>query len=135
MGRKVAQVVAYSFKKHFAEDILSGRKKQTIRAHRKRHARPGEHLQLFTGMRTKHCKKVLEPDPVCVAVTNIRIRVPSSFEPCAVTMSGNTFYVDDEFARLDGFASSEEFTRFWFENHGTGYFEGVLIAWEMESAA
>lgn len=45
-------MVAYSFQKRFVEPIRSGRKRQTIRADRKRHARPGEVLQLYSGMRT-----------------------------------------------------------------------------------
>ncbi|MEJ0016825.1 MAG: ASCH domain-containing protein [Acetobacteraceae bacterium] len=47
-------MVAYSFKRDFAAPILAGIKRQTIRADRRRHARPGEVLQLYTGMRTKH---------------------------------------------------------------------------------
>lgn len=33
-------MVAYSFKKRFEPAIASGRKRQTIRAHRKRHTAP-----------------------------------------------------------------------------------------------
>jgi len=36
-------MVAYSFRARFREPILVGAKRQTIRADRKRHARPGEH--------------------------------------------------------------------------------------------
>jgi hypothetical protein len=46
-------VVAYSFRQQFRPPILAGTKRQTIRADRKRHARPGEQLQLYTGMRTR----------------------------------------------------------------------------------
>ena len=48
-------MVAYSFKRRFREPILAGSKQQTIRADRKRHARRGEALQLYTGMRTTQC--------------------------------------------------------------------------------
>jgi uncharacterized protein YqfB (UPF0267 family) len=51
-------MVAYSFKARFVEPILAGTKTQTIRADRKRHARPGEDLQLYTAMRTKQCKLI-----------------------------------------------------------------------------
>lgn len=51
-------MVAYSFKRRFAEPILAGAKRQTIRADRRRHARPGEELQLYTGMRTKSCRLI-----------------------------------------------------------------------------
>jgi len=51
-------MVAYSFKAQFREPILAGTKRQTIRADRKRHARLGEALQLYTGMRTRQCKLI-----------------------------------------------------------------------------
>ena len=60
-------MVAYSFQPGFAAEIIAGRKTQTIRNPRKRHAMPGEHLQLFTGMRTRYCKKII-PDPLCIGV-------------------------------------------------------------------
>ena len=123
-------MVAYSFKARFAEDIAEGRKRQTIRAHgKRRHARPGEAIQLYTAMRTKQCRKLLDTDPTCVAVTNIRIRVPRGMAPCQITYQGATRYVDDAFAQSDGFSTAEDFTRFWFATHGPGIFEGVLIEW------
>ena len=48
-------MVAYSFKARFAEPILAGTKLHTVRAPRKRDARPGEELQLYRGMRTRQC--------------------------------------------------------------------------------
>lgn len=122
-------MVAYSFKKQFADKIADGRKRQTIRAHgKRRHARPGEPVQLYIGMRTKHCVKII-PDPICTAAADIRIHVPHGTEPCQITFRGRTFYVDDEFAKADGFDSGEAFTRFWFDVHGPGCFEGVVIEW------
>ena len=52
-------MVAYSLKPRFIPPILSGAKRQTIRAiSRRRHAIPGETLQLYTGMRTKQCRLI-----------------------------------------------------------------------------
>lgn len=48
-------MVAYSFKRMFVPALLTKRKIGTIRAERKRHARPGEEVQLYQGMRTKSC--------------------------------------------------------------------------------
>ena len=121
-------MVAYSFKACFAEDIVSGRKRQTIRAERKRHARPGERLQLFVGMRTRQCRKLI-PDPVCLRVEPISIWVPTKHEPAAVIQAGKRQYVTEAFAQADGFTSVEAFTRFWFDTHGPGQFSGVLIGW------
>lgn len=125
-------MVAYSFKKQFAPKILDGSKRQTIRGHRKRHARPGERLQLFTGMRTKHCKKILEPDPVCVEVRDISflvlesgmmIRNPRNPGICGAVLGS-------ALAQQDGFENAEAMWRFWLKNHGPGQFDGVLIRWE-----
>ena len=50
---------AYNFQPNFAEDIRSGKKKQTIRKRRKRgNPKPGGRLFLFTGQRTKKCKRL-----------------------------------------------------------------------------
>lgn len=74
-------MVAYSFKAQFVEPIRAGLglptepqirpKRQTIRADRKRHARPGEELQLYRGMRTRQC--FLIGRAACTEVTKIRI--------------------------------------------------------------
>lgn len=73
-------MVAYSFKQRFAPQIIAGlqtgplvvgMKRQTIRADRKRHARPGEELQLYTGMRTRSCQ--LLGRTTCTAVAPVRL--------------------------------------------------------------
>ena len=69
-------MVAYSFQRRFAPPISTLVKRQTIRADRRRHARPGEMLQLFTGMRTRHCAKIIA-DPRCLSVEPIVLRMDS----------------------------------------------------------
>lgn len=123
-------MVAYSFQRRFCEQIVRGEKRQTIRADRKRHARPGEPIQLFFGMRTKHCRKLIDPDPVCTHVEPVSMRVP----PCGLVRIGHPACpewseVEDLFARLDGFDDALDFTMFWRREHGLGLFEGVLIRW------
>jgi len=66
-------MVAYSFRARFREPILVGAKRQTIRADRKRHARPGEQLQLYTGMRTRECAIIARA--LCSQVMPVRIDV------------------------------------------------------------
>lgn len=41
-------MVAYNFNKQFAEAIMGGTKRQTVRGDRRRNPRIGEKLQLFT---------------------------------------------------------------------------------------
>lgn len=65
-------MVAYSFNRRFVQAIESGIKSQTIRAPRRRHARPGERLQLYTGMRTKACR-LIRDDVVCSRLDEVRL--------------------------------------------------------------
>lgn len=143
-------MVAYSFKRRFAEPIqaglepgplVTGMKRQTIRAHRKRHARPGETVQLYTGMRTRHC--LLLGVGVCAAVVPIRLILRP---PYALIVDGivrhqgtdaETLMGLDGFARLDGFPDGwEEMRAFWAASHPlTTAFDGVLIRWNPRSEA
>lgn len=128
-------MVAYSFKGRFANAIVDGRKRQTIRAiGRKRHARVGERIQLYTGMRTSGCRKLINPDPLVVAVEAISLYVPTRLEPVALGPLCFERYVTAEFAKADGFDSVEDFTKFWFDTHGPGKFEGLLIRWSASNA-
>ena len=67
-------MVAYSFNKQFIEPIRLGIKTQTIRAHgKRRHAQMGDALQLYSGMRTAHCVRIIE-DTVCTESGPVWIR-------------------------------------------------------------
>ncbi len=123
-------MVAYSYKERFAEAVASGRKRQTVRAKRKRHARVGERIQNYTGMRTAKCRKLNDPDPVCIDVVAIDIDV-GRYSITEIRVDGWT-YTNAEaetFARADGFESLADMHSFWKAEHGIGRFEGVLISW------
>ena len=124
-------MVAYSFKKQFADPIRFGMKTQTIRSKRTRHARPGEVLQLFTGMRTAHCLKICE-DVRCTAVMSIVISFDDEAEIERITTDGVPVRDLDAFARADGFTDASEMAAFWRKENGTApnsVFRGVLIEW------
>jgi hypothetical protein len=136
-------MVAYSFKAQFAEPIVTGAKCQTVRGDRRRHARPDEALQLYTAMRTKHCRKLLTPDPVCVDVRSIHIGIGSRDPQIISEIAIDGVRLDDEeieaFAVADGFgaALADGFARrrmgeFWLQNHDWNWniFKGVVIRWE-----
>ena len=121
-------MVAYSFQKQFRAPILAETKCQTIRADRKRHARPGEQLQLYTGMRTKYC--LIIGRAVCDQVRSIRIGVAEGWiefsEIARITGAGAL----DDFARSDGFAGWLDMQTFWLVHHpDMDVFSGVLIRW------
>ncbi|MDO9443068.1 MAG: hypothetical protein Q7T73_19485 [Beijerinckiaceae bacterium] len=120
-------MVAYSFKKQFGPPILAGTKAQTIRADRKRHARPGEELQLYTGMRTRQCRLIARVP--CITVYPCRL----DFGLRMVFANDRWIRTDkdlDAFAVLDGFRSWDVMGAFWRAEHpDVSAFEGVLIRW------
>lgn len=108
-------------------------KRQTIRAiGRRRHARPGENLQLYTAMRTKQCEKIGEA--TCISVNTIELQFIAwgSAVINGGKDAGDCFYDDrlNDFARLDGFSDWEEMKAFWRDEHGHDKFNGILIQWE-----
>jgi hypothetical protein len=125
-------MVAYSFKGRFAEPIRTRAKFQTIRADRKRHARPGETLQLYTGMRTRSCKLIASA--TCVNVAPIRLTFGARH---SVELFGRTTISRaelDHFAVMDGFADWHDMRLFWAVAHpAVTEFEGVLVRWAPET--
>lgn len=142
-------MTAYSFKKRFVEPIRWGLglgldlsdeaaaigtpKRQTIRADRKRHARPGEELQLYCGMRTKGC--FLIGRARCTDVARIHIhfreRRQSDWIQSAVTGKIDRPYDLSQFAKSDGFESWGHMREFWSREHpGIRDFSGIIIKWE-----
>lgn len=122
-------MVAYSFKSRFAPMILAGDKRHTLRNDRKRHARVGEELQLYTGMRTRSCKKL--GTATCTALLRIRLdfehrRVEFLESGQAITTPDDT----DAFAVGDGFADWRDMQAFWAKEHpDLTAWEGVMIQW------
>lgn len=133
-------MVAYSFAPQFAEQVATLVKRQTVRGHRARHARPNELLQLYAGMRTRHCRKLLDNDPVCIDVRPITIRLGGPLLIAGIAIEG-TPLTDAEieaFACADGFGAEvpDGFARlrmgdFWCTVHARNpIFSGVVIRWE-----
>jgi hypothetical protein len=107
-------MVLYGFQKAFAPLVEDGRKPHTIRDDRKtRHARPGEALQLYTGLRTKQCQKLIDPDPICWAVLPIQIN--SQLKLIFLNAVLLTDAELSELIRLDGFGDCHEFWKFFRE--------------------
>lgn len=137
-------MVAYSFKSAFVDDIAAHRKRQTIRLPRRRHARPGEDVQLFAAMRTKHCRKII-PDPRCIGVDQL---VADLRPGRLVHLEVNGVVIDlaspeaDAFATADGFGAPplgyrpiQFFAAWWQRTHNAALFEDlVLIRWEPQPA-
>ncbi|MEZ5674324.1 MAG: hypothetical protein R3D81_03455 [Thalassovita sp.] len=119
-------MVAYNFQAQFADAVANGQKRQTIRAPRKdnRHAKPGDKLQLFTGMRAKSCRKLR--DAVCHDSCVIRLEHDKAW-----TFGPQELFIGDNLERLarsDGFTCWADM-RDWFDKaHGLP-FTGQMIRW------
>ena len=123
--------MAYNFMAQFADDVAAGSKSLTIREHRKgrsRHARAGELVQLYTGMRTRHCRKLVTPDPICEVVRPILFLRKGPLD-CAVVLNAVELTHDqlDYLIVADGFLSRSAFFDFHLGNHYE--IEKIFIKW------
>lgn len=131
-------MVAYSFKASFEAPIIGRTKRQTIRLPRKRHARPGEILQLYVGMRTRSCRLIGKS--LCTEISEVRL----DFEANVVSLGDaielaepeelDAFAIDDGFTvpeRLRGTVSPWTYMRRWWSvtHPDQNVFRGVLIGW------
>ena len=133
-------MVAYNFQKKFVLAIQAGKKHQTIRSYRKnnRHARVGESLQLYAGLRTKNCRKLFGKDPRCTSVDDVEIHITDGGKIEQIVLSGRnlTSIEIEDFAKADGFIPADGLTardamgEFFLDYHGTGLFKGCVIKWE-----
>lgn len=127
-----------NFQAQFADDVEAGRKTGSIRAPRKdgRDPRPGDLLQLYTGMRTKTCR--LLGEVIC-----LRVR-PVSIDYVCIILDGKELYggdgpayiggpdpeqYDNDFARADGFRGFGHMVDWFVATHGPLPFKGLLIQW------
>lgn len=107
---------AYNFKKEFASKVEDGTKPHTIRPCRKRPTVEGDTLYLYTGMRTKNCRKLREEK--CIAVMQI------DFEPAGdgVDVWLNRKWISRKDLHLialkDGFDTVDSFMEFFKSNYG-----------------
>lgn len=122
-----------TFTPEHAKMIIAGTKTSTIRAS-SAGIYPGCVLHLYTGLRTKACKKIGSSlcrsiDPVFVDETGI-----FWLEPYASTKY-NIKNVGDEYVyRTEGYKNAETFLEAWFRLHPDSKkhpFYGWLIDWDL----
>lgn len=115
----------------FIDKILSGEKRQTIRraSPKWENVKAGDMLTLYTGLRTKQCRKLGEA--VVESITPI-VLLPTeedcetrtalwSIRPCAYDLKSMIF--------ADGFESVDDFWKFFVEHYGSQPIEMVVIRW------
>lgn len=115
---------ALNFQKQFVEKILSGEKMHTIRATRKSPIKVGDKLYLYTGMRTKSCKKLCETR--CINSDKIAILENGDIliNDTSISPASKHFL-----AIADGFHSLYHLLKWFDKNHGKYPFIGQIIKW------
>jgi hypothetical protein len=154
-------MVAYSFQRRFVAPIClglgrdipdgfevgSGLAEQEPKTHtirrlfkinkpeeRRRHARPGELVQLYYGQRTKSCLQLGVAR--CTDALGIFINVGLPNGGPYIRIEGRDPFVTarelDAFARSDGFGDFGDMRDFWTEHHRAimNNFRGVIVFWE-----
>lgn len=125
-------MTAYSFQKQFIGPIQAGSKLQTIRqVGKRRHAKVGHQLQLYSGMRTIYCRKIIDDVP-CLRFD--RVRINFGLRTVVIGPDGGPLLKTrrelDLFSILDGFENWEAMDRFWLKVHPAHrFFDGVMPGW------
>ena len=126
-------MVAYNFKPRFAPLIVVGTKRQTIRRPRigrHRHARDGEKVQLYTGLRTKAVTLLGVAE--CLGIASVRLnflrdRITVDDGACWHLCAPERL---DAFARNDGLEDWADMKATFREIHGDMIeFFGTIIYW------
>ena len=115
-------MVAINFSPKFAEAVETGHKTQTIRQSAR--AKAGQALQLYTGQRTKACRKLA--DAVCVDCTYVGLTKDRVTLGDASRFPGDM----DDFARADGFRDYSEMWAWFSARYETNSFTGFIIRWK-----
>lgn len=110
--------------KIFIDKILSGEKRQTIRPSRKYPVKQGDKLYLYTGMRTKNCRKLGES--ICSKIIPISIKLVDIFgDGTDINLfifhrRSNHSFIFKQAKKLaldDGFNDIDEFNNFFIDTY------------------
>jgi len=138
-------MVEINFAKTFGSKVANGEKRQTIRRDRETPIKEGDRLKLYTGQYTKRKVKLLDEDPVCTEIWDIRIdwkdvrlsrlsRAPAGnrdpyFHP---ELEQKIWFASSpscqQFAISEGFDDTDSFLSFFSLEYRLP-FNGVLIKW------
>lgn len=128
-------MVAYNFHRRFEAPVVTLTKTGTIRDRgRRRHARPGELLQLYTGQRTRYCRLIATA--TCLSEARLRVWFPSprvvigEIDDTVPIYEVNHCADFDAFARADGFTDWDDMARYWWDQEKCLYFDRRWIRWD-----
>lgn len=115
----------------FIDKILAGEKRQTIRraGFKWKSVKVGDKLTLYTGLRTKECRKLGEA--FVESITPIMI--DTECDNVAVETPLGDFNLDlpalNDLVARDGFISKDDFFKFFCLNYYVGRLKMVVICW------
>jgi hypothetical protein len=116
-------LVAFNFSPEFADAVASGAKCQTVR--KTQRAKKGDTLQLFTGQRTKACRKLREAE--CLYVDYVHIAPEGLTFGDTDKHAGNA----DAFAKRDGFKDYADLVAWFTKKYGSPHFVGYVHRWKV----
>lgn len=121
-------MVAINFDARFAGLVEEGLKTCTVRKGPK--GKPGDRLQLYTGQRSKGCRRLVNPDPVLLQVVPIEIGEDYAKLGDAAPMTGDRLAILGASLGFDDYAGAVAFYR---ERHGLPAkgvpFRGFFHSW------
>jgi len=122
---------ALNFKAQFADGVERGIKTNSIRPDRKNPIKIGDTLYLYTGMRTKQCRKLGEG--ICTKIEDIMIDFILEVGAPIILLDGHGLAETscEVLARKDGFRNAYDFCMF-FEKQYNLPFCGKLFTWELK---
>jgi hypothetical protein len=121
-------MAAYNFQKRFVDSIRAGVKTQTIRpVGKRRHARPGELVQLYTGQRTSSCQKII--DGICLSVVPVTLDFRNG---AYIEINKQWQPISSHFAIRDGFESVDEMAQMFTQLYGKFRNQMLLITWRRD---
>jgi len=126
-----------NFQRQFASPILRGEKPHTVRRQRQVPIKVGDVLHLYTGLRTKDCRKIGRA--ICSKIDRITVIIPVCDKmgwDIEITINGKRLSFEDAcaFALRDGFKGDpylalQKMTGFFYKRYRER-FEGVVIHWK-----
>ena len=119
---------ALSFKKEFAKMIEQGEKTQTLRLPRKIPIKFKDKLYLYTGQRTKQCRKLGEG---IVNEMPFTIGMHLNLEPPKIGCSAFDVHRIENLSQRDGFKNDYEMFSWFQKQYGKKPMTFNVIRWEV----
>lgn len=113
---KTNGIMLLGFKPRFEEPIQVGTKVFTMRVERKVKPKIGERLYMYTGLRTKNCRKISDKEKL-ISTQRVRIRItmmPNRMK-VLIDIDGRRLQIMElhRFVKFDGFKSIPDFVEYW----------------------